>query len=480
MGAATAAAAPASPRASASGGAEPVALPPPYESDLHFATVRPRHVFGWITGSDVSPTVWMGPPASGLGHRGFGAVLVIPTLETLAPYRTVELFAAWTTALRACFSEEDGGVGVVHPTREVMCTPSLVALASMRPDLYVWLHEGAVAWSGYTLLAPPAAYDTGDPPKSVSATIDGAYFPIVGVSAPDARVPLPAYADLVAAFDLPVPPAPPAVDAFEAVTPARVKAASHGLHAAAAAAVAASDGQNMNTPARSLAEFYTRVLAATHPRLVAPSPLHAFCDSFGLNQVLCLEYVDALAAYLRDRLAAYGGGALAEVGAGLGVLATALRERGLPIVASSTREKWPRPFLSAQALVPRGVAEEDQAATVARVAPTVVLCAWMPPGADWAAEWRQAGSVREYVLIGPVPCPVSCPPAGLPGMWGFSPAEVGEPLSYAPLGTPADDAGALPEGWAAHDVPDVARWSICRSDGVLPFSKSTVRAVRRL
>ena len=75
------------------------------------------------------------------------------------------------------------------------------------------------------------------------------------------------------------------------------------------------------------------MLAAAHPRLVAPSPLHAFAEAFGLNQLLSVEYVDALAAYLKARLAALGapGGPVAEVGAGIGVLAAALRQRGVPL-----------------------------------------------------------------------------------------------------------------------------------------------------
>jgi hypothetical protein len=330
------------------------ALPPPYESDEFFATMRPRHVFGWITGNDVSPTIWMGPVPDA---RGFGCVVVVPTLETLAPYRSLDLFRAWSTAFAACYSVADGAL---HPSRELMCTPSLVALACMRPEAYVWAHEGAPAWAGYNLLGPPAAHDPSSPPHCVKATIDDDYFPIVGLSGQLAAE-LPSYAALAAAFTLPLPPVPPPAAEFEPVTPARVKGASHELYATQALAAASAEGANFNSPAGSLAEFYTRMLAAAHPRLVAPSPLHAFAEAFGLNQLLSVEYVDALAAYLKARLAALGapGGPVAEVGAGMGVLAAALRQRGVPLVASSTNAKWPRPFLGAEALVPRGVVEED-------------------------------------------------------------------------------------------------------------------------
>ena len=40
---------------------------------------------------------------------------------------------------------------------------------------------------------------------------------------------------------------------------------------------------------------------------------------------------------------------------------------------------------------------------VAAHAPAIVLCAWMPPGADWTAAWRQNPAVHEYIIIGETP-----------------------------------------------------------------------------
>lgn len=150
----------------------------------------------------------------------------------------------------------------------------------------------------------------------------------------------------------------------------------------------------------------------------------------------------------------------------MGVLAAALRGSGLDVAATSDGGAWPRAHGGGPRLVPAGVAEEDQASAVARAAPAVVLCCWMPPGVDWAHGWAAAPSVREYVLIGAVPSEHTSG-VGAPGMWGFAGAAARGVESTVPL------------GWAPHDVPSVARWCICRDDGFAPFSVSTVRSFRR-
>ena len=48
----------------------------------------------------------------------------------------------------------------------------------------------------------------------------------------------------------------------------------------------------------------------------------------------------------------------------------------------------------------RAVVElQDAEAAVGLRAPHLVLCCWMPLGADWSAAFRAQGSVREYLLV---------------------------------------------------------------------------------
>src|SRR5207247_924817 len=76
-----------------------------------------------------------------------------------------------------------------------------------------------------------------------------------------------------------------------------------------------------------------------------------------------------------------------EVGAGRGDLARALRERGLPVVATDDgswldgRRSWP-------GALPTDVEPLPYATALARYQPGIVLCAWMPLGEDWTPAFR--------------------------------------------------------------------------------------------
>lgn len=194
------------------------------------------------------------------------------------------------------------------------------------------------------------------------------------------------------------------------------------------------------------------------------TPMALWSLGFRLHNIYTQEFVQALSLYLKDRLESYGpdAGPIVEVGAGFGVLAQALNSTGLRVLASSLEDSWPNHF--GVELPPHGVKKEDQRQTVARVKPSIILCAWMPQGEDWTPAWRKQPSVREYLVIG-------CPPSDL------SPA-CGTPAAWC-MGGEDNDQVVNPQGWQATGIPQVSRWSMCYADGDYPFSLANVISVRR-
>ena len=92
----------------------------------------------------------------------------------------------------------------------------------------------------------------------------------------------------------------------------------------------------------------------------------------------------------------------------------------------------------------------EQSAAVAKFAPTLVLCSWMPGGEDWTATWRSAPSVKEYVLLG-------VPDTGVCGneyrTWGVGRGDASVNLSPAEM-----------DGFERVDVHAVSRWQLCCVD----------------
>jgi hypothetical protein len=159
---------------------------------------------------------------------------------------------------------------------------------------------------------------------------------------------------------------------------------------------------------------------ASHSSSSNKSAWDVYCDQVLLpRQVyvfLTTDYVDALADYLRQRRAIFGNsaGPVVEIGAGNGRLAYFLQQRGIPVVATDDGS-WKleesnnsRPTDDDEdkvASTPRRVEIQNLTCAQALVtlAPTIVLCAWMPMYKDFSAAFCATPSVREYILIGPVP-----------------------------------------------------------------------------
>ena len=137
-------------------------------------------------------------------------------------------------------------------------------------------------------------------------------------------------------------------------------------------------------------------------------------------EVLCTELVDGLAAWLRgvatSRPRPSSPLRVLEVGAGDGRLTHHLGVAlaGAPIELVAT-DSFERGLAAAAPVLPVAC---DAAVADPAFAPDVVLCCWMPLGADWTPNFRAQRSVRHYVLIGEVDD--GC--CGLPWQtWGYKP-----------------------------------------------------------
>ena len=127
------------------------------------------------------------------------------------------------------------------------------------------------------------------------------------------------------------------------------------------------------------------------------SPLAAFCK----DEILTVEYADALAEHLASRLDA---------------VPPTLRDT--PVLALGAGAGRLSHFLSGRSGAPSiFFTDRTTDAAVAHHQPSVVLCWWMPANIDLTAAWRGTPSVHEYVLVGPADSST----AGLPWeTWGFA------------------------------------------------------------
>lgn len=180
--------------------------------------------------------------------------------------------------------------------------------------------------------------------------------------------------------------------------------------------------------------------AALDVRLRDPATRAGFvpiCRARGIYHLPTAEFVTALTAMLRCLP-----GPWLEVGAGQGDLARAVRERGVPIVATDDGTWWPDPL-------PDDVARGDVTTALLRYRPGTLLCVWPPRAADWPALFRACPTVRAYLLVGERPG----------GM----------------TGTPAAWSGA--RGWRRQWLPHLAALGRCRldADGTLHTRALLVR-----
>lgn len=163
------------------------------------------------------------------------------------------------------------------------------------------------------------------------------------------------------------------------------------------------------------------------------------------------EMVSALAVYLSSRLQEITELrasrltkplTMLEVGAGDGRLSHYLRGRlppGVCVIATDAK-------LRSQSAC--AVESLDVRDAVARYEPSVILSCWMPAGRDWTADFRRCEMCEEYVLIGP--------------------ANMTSGHEWLTWGARGGRAGELPpyeaDGWELHEVPEVSRWQLSRSD----------------
>jgi len=118
------------------------------------------------------------------------------------------------------------------------------------------------------------------------------------------------------------------------------------------------------------------------------------------------------------------------------------------------------------------VQEKDYKEALADEHYTIVICAWMPFGADWTSDIRKKASVLEYILIGHTGDGLNGDPLRT---WGY------RKHHYDPDDDGGDDddegvhkEGYLPpeerehvkDGFDRVDLPHLSKWQLCRFDNV--------------
>jgi hypothetical protein len=237
------------------------------------------------------------------------------------------------------------------------------------------------------------------------------------------------------------------------------------------------------------------------------SSFNLCCEDAGIYEFLTVESVLAVARYLVARAAAAAETQVAaadaaspstftvlEVGAGSGRLSKLLRAALVVLDASvSASEPAARVEVIAtdcdlrphprQKLSTTAPAADDRAAplvhamdysrAIARYAPDLVLCAWMPMDTDWSAAFRRAPSVREYVLLGEAEW----------GVCGHNFLTWGNARFRDDGGPPGGGvvaSAAERDGWKRVDLHDeVSRWLLGRYDTSVVGGTSVCVSFRR-
>lgn len=167
------------------------------------------------------------------------------------------------------------------------------------------------------------------------------------------------------------------------------------------------------------------------------SLLKAYCDMFGIYQILNKEFNDSLAAEIKDLNLQ----PVLEVGAGTGDLARSMRNRGIEVKAvDSFKEPLPEKALRLSDLPEK----MDYREAIDKYKPELVICSWIPKGEDWTPAFRANGSVKAYILIGDA-------------------EECGTEETY----------GDFP-GWNNYVLKEPNKWSMCRNDKGLDFDKPEI------
>ncbi|KAJ9444128.1 hypothetical protein DIPPA_20915 [Diplonema papillatum] len=115
-----------------------------------------------------------------------------------------------------------------------------------------------------------------------------------------------------------------------------------------------------------------------------PTKLWHYCEMRDVHDVCTAEYVNIVSVSLSGVDGPY-----LEVGCGRGYFARLLEEDlEAPVIATDSE-----PF--------EGVERLGYQDALARHAPRVVFCSWMPHGEDWTPAFRGCPSVVRYYLMGP-------------------------------------------------------------------------------
>ncbi len=125
-------------------------------------------------------------------------------------------------------------------------------------------------------------------------------------------------------------------------------------------------------------------------------------------QVYTVEFIDSLAAYLRDRLRIYSKGigqlTILEVGAGDGRLTRFLKNKFLTdgtevdIIATDSKDWEDRSLTNSSG----DVEILSYLEALKKYQPEIVISCWMNINVNWTADFRNTPSVNEYLLIGDV------------------------------------------------------------------------------
>jgi hypothetical protein len=142
---------------------------------------------------------------------------------------------------------------------------------------------------------------------------------------------------------------------------------------------------------------------------------HNFCDKENdpVFELWTKEYIQAFSDYLSQRAKDLGGKkekpiSILEVGAGNGKLTHFLNREferkkieNIKIIATDSGE-WMEPrkgkWIKITPHFPVEILDYKEA--LKEYKPDIVVCSWMPLGEDWTKDFRDAESIKEYILIG--------------------------------------------------------------------------------
>lgn len=160
------------------------------------------------------------------------------------------------------------------------------------------------------------------------------------------------------------------------------------------------------------------------------SVLAPYCNWFGLDQLLNREFNDALAEEIKK----LGLAPILEVNAGSGDLARSLRQRGIELAAVGSGQRPLRKGVSNSDGVPPKMGHRE---AMRKYQPRLVICSWMPQGADWTKDFREDKTIQAYLLIG---------------------EEKGKDWAEYP-------------GWRSRVLKGPNKWSLCRLDHGVDFDQ---------